>query len=120
MADIRKRKGARGDTYKVLYSKPDGSYAFKTFSRRKEAQEYIEGLSTHKHLNTDVSAVSRAVDVWLDVCQKEGRDGRAPVSPAVLKLYKHRARIIKAYNWEKTLQDLRKPDIVIFRSWLLR
>lgn len=120
MADIRKRKGANGNTYQVRFSKPDGAYAFKTFSRRKEAQEFIEGLSTHKHLNTDVSAVSRAVDVWLDVCQKEGRDGRAPVSQAVLKLYKHRARIIKAYGWEKALQDLRKPDIVNFRSWLLR
>lgn len=120
MADIRKRTGKKGNTYQVRYSTPDGAYAFKTFSRRKDAQEFIESLSTRKHLNTAIGTVGRAVDAWLDVCQKEGRDGRAPVSPAVLKLYKHRARIMKAYAWQKSLQDLRKPDVVNFRSWLLR
>lgn len=120
MADIRKRTGARGDTYQVRYAKPDGVYAFKTFRRRRDATEFIQGLSTRKHLNTEISTVGQAVDKWLDVCEGEGRGGRPPVSPAVVKLYKQRARIIKAHDWGKPLQELGKPDIVNFRSWLLR
>lgn len=120
MADIRKRKGPRGDTYQVRYSKPAGGYAFRSFRRRRDAVDFIESLSTRKRLNTDVSTVAEAVDTWIGVCGTEGRDGRPPVSPAVVKLYKHRAAIIKAYGWDKRLQDLGKPDVVNFRSWLLR
>jgi integrase len=120
MADIRKRHGARGDTYQVRYAKPDGRYAFRSFPRRRDAVDFIESLASRKRLNTAISTVADAVDIWLDVCGKEGRDGRPPVSPAVGKLYKHRATIIKSYDWDKPLQDLGKPDVVNFRSWLLR
>ncbi len=36
-----------------------------------------------------------------------------------MKLYSRRAEIINEYHWGKTLQDITKPDIVNFRSWLL-
>ncbi|VVN79361.1 Tyrosine recombinase XerD [Pseudomonas fluorescens] len=39
---------------------------------------------------------------------------------AVMNLYNRRAEIINAYHWEKALQDITKPDIVNFRSWLLK
>ncbi len=120
MADIRKRKGSRGDSYQVRYSKPDGSYGFKSFQRRRDATEFVESLSVRKHLNTGVTSVRDAVDMWLAVCAHEGRDGRKPVSPAVQKLYRQRAAIIKRYDWHRSLQDLGKPDVVNFRSWLLR
>lgn len=119
MADIRKRKGARGDTYQVRYAKPDGGYAFRSFDRRRDAADFIESLSSRKRLNTAISTVSEAVDTWLDVCGKEGRDGRPPVSSAVAKLYKHRAAIIKSYDWDKPLQDLGRPDDVDGRLALL-
>lgn len=120
MADIRKRKGSRGDSYQVRYAKPDGGYAFRSFQRRRDAIDFIESLASRKRLNTSISTVGEAVDMWLDVCGREGRDGRPPVSPAVARLYKHRATIIKSYEWDRQLQDLGKPDVVNFRSWLLR
>lgn len=120
MTDIRKRVGKKGATYQVRFRKPNGAYAFKAFQRRVDAQAFIESLSTRKGLNTEIQSVGRAVDTWLEICENEGRDGRAPVSKAVLKLYCHRAKIMKAYEWEKSLQDLQKPDLVNFRSWLLR
>jgi hypothetical protein len=116
MADIRKRRGGKGDTYQVRYRKSNDAYAFKTFKRRKDAQTFIESLSTRKHVDSSVATVDRAVDLWLDVCEKEGRDGRDPVTGRTLKLYEYRAGQIKAYHWDKPLQDLAKPDIVRFRS----
>lgn len=120
MADIRKREGAGGSRYQVRYAKPGGGSGYKTFSKRRDAQVFIQSLSTQNHLSADIKTVAEAVETWLDVCEHEGRDGRPSVSRAVLELYKHRAKIIKAYSWEKSLQELSKPDIVNFRGWLLR
>lgn len=120
MADIRKRNGKNGTKYQVRAKKSDGSYIHKSFTRRKDAQAFIETLSEHKHLDTRIKSVDMAVTTWLDICEKEGRDGREPVSKAVVKLYTYRADITRAYAWQKPLQDLKKPDIVNFRSWLLR
>jgi integrase len=64
--------------------------------------------------------MTSAVNKWLEVCEREGRDGRKPVSRAVMTVYNHRANIMLAYPWSKPLQDLSKPDIVDFRSWLLK
>ena len=120
MADIRKREGARGVSYQVRYPKPQGGYGFRSFARRRDAMAFIESLSTQTHVNAAITTVAAAVETWLDVCEREGRDGRPPVSRAVLKLYRHRASIIQEYPWDKPLQELSKPDIVNFRSWLLR
>jgi len=120
MADIRKRKGTKGITYQVRYpSKATKSgYAYKTFLTAKEAREFRESGETKKTGPTPVT-VSDGVEKWLDVCEKEGRDGRDPVTDFTLKGYKYRARIINSYAWEKSLQELTAPDIVEFRSWLL-
>jgi len=120
MADIRKREGATGVRYQVRYARPGRGHGFKTFTRRRDAQHFVESLSTHKHLDSKIKTVPDAVDKWLDICEHEGRDGRPPVSLAVLKLYRGRAKIIKDYRWDKSLQELTQPDLVHFRSWLLR
>ncbi len=120
MADIRRRKGAKGLTYQVRYpSKGTRSgYAYKTFTTAKQAREFRESGETKKGSSAPVT-VADGVQKWLDVCEKEGRDGRDPVTDFTLKGYKYRGRIINAYSWEKTLQELTAPDIVEFRSWLL-
>ena len=59
------------------------------------------------------------VQKWLDICEKEGRNGREPVTRYTLDNYEYRAGIIKKYTWEKDLSGLSKADIIEFRSWLL-
>ncbi|RII75645.1 tyrosine-type recombinase/integrase [Pseudomonas monteilii] len=121
MPDIRKRAGKKGAIYQVRYEdkSSDTGYSYQSFPLRKEAQAFIESLSTLKHLNKQINSMDAAVDTWLNICESEGRDGRKPVSKAVMKLYARRAQIIKSYAWGKALQEITKPDVVAFRSWLL-
>jgi integrase len=125
MADIRKRKGAKGTTYQVRYpSKATKSgYAYKTFLTKKEAREFHESGEAKKtgsaRSGGGIVTVADGVKKWLEVCEKEGRDGRDPVTDFTLKGYQYRARIINSFSWEKSLQELTAPDIVEFRSWLL-
>ena len=51
---------------------------------------------------------------------REGGAGREPVTKYTYENYEYRAAFIKAYDWPKALADLTAPDIVAFRSWLLR
>lgn len=123
MADIRKRKGAKGVTYQVRYpSKTAKSgYAFASFRTLKEARDYTHHLGTLPEKRIyGVTTVPDAVEHWLDVCEKVGRDGRETVEPQTLVEYKRRARIIKEYLWPKNLQELEPADIVRFRTWLLQ
>ena len=50
-----------------------------------------------------IVTVADGIEKWLEVCEKEGRDGRDPVTDFTLKGYKYRASVIKSYSWEKTL-----------------
>ena len=126
MADIRKRNGAKGITYQVRYpSKASKSgYAYKTFLTKKEAREFHESGEAKNtgsaRSGCGIVTVADGVEKWLEVCEKEGRDGRDPVTNFTLKGYQYRARIINSFSWEKSLQELTAPDIVEFRSWLLR
>lgn len=126
MADIRKRTGKKGTTYQVRYPSKavKSGYAYATFDTMKEAKAFIEsgtarqkGRARHQ---TDIRTVEQAIDAWLDICEKEGRDERDPVSPSTLENYKWRARTMKAYGWDRALQDLTEPDVVAFRAWLKR
>jgi integrase len=125
MADIRKRIGSKGTTYQVRY--PDASsksgYSYATFETLKEARSFREdsrGRSTVGSRGSEITTVQEAVQKWLDVCEKEGRDGRDPVTAYTLKGYRHRADIINAYSWGKPLHELTAPDVIEFRSWLLQ
>ncbi|MEW8188210.1 MAG: site-specific integrase [Candidatus Thiodiazotropha endolucinida] len=125
MADIRKRVGKKGTTYQVRYpSKATKSgYAYKSLDTLKEAREFIESGSAKKSRGlrqSNIKTVDQAIDTWLRICEKEGRDGRAPVSPATLEQYAYRARIMKTYPWKHALSELEEPDVIEFRSWLLR
>ena len=125
MSDIRKRTGKRGTTYQVRYptSATKSGYAYKSFDTLKEARAFLESGSTVKKAKSrtsDITAVEQAIDFWLDICEKEGRDDRAPVSPSTLENYRWRARTMKAYGWTLPVQELTEPDIINFRSWLKR
>lgn len=125
MSDIRKRTGAKGTTYQVRYAAPGTKtgYAYKTFETAKEARAFREDArsrSEHHAEREDRVSVAEAIDRWLGVCEKEGRDGRAPVSAATLKYYRYISGIMKAYPWTRPVAALTKPDLIEFRSWLIR
>ncbi|TCU21835.1 site-specific recombinase XerD [Rhizobium azibense] len=124
MADIRKRDGSKGTTYQVRYPDPTAKsgYSYATFDTLKEARAFREDSRARVAAPKarDVRTVEEAVSKWLDVCEKEGRDGRDPVTAYTLKGYRHRAEIIKSYPWDKSLHELAAPDVIEFRSWLLQ
>jgi integrase len=124
MSDIRKRTGSKGTTYQVRYANKaaKSGYAYATFATRKEALEFRENAAARKSAKAaapGISTVAQGVQKWLDICEKEGRNGREPVTRYTLDNYEYRAEIIKKYSWEKELHELTKPDIILFRSWLL-
>jgi integrase len=124
LSDIRKRTGAKGTTYQVRYpSKASKSgYAYATFDTRKEAVEFRDNSRGLKNAakKSDTLLVEDGVQKWLDICEKEGRNGREPVTRYTLDNYEYRAGIINSYPWDKDLQELSKTDIIEFRSWLLK
>lgn len=126
MADIRKRVGKKGTTYQVRYpsAATESGYAFKSFDTLKEARAFVESGETYSRNKSashpQIKSVADGVQKWLDVCEKEGRGGRDPVTPYTLKTYQYRGSIITSYDWPHDLSDLSAPDVVEFRSWLLR
>ena len=125
MSDIRKRVGRKGVTYQVRYpSKATKTgYAYATFDTLKEARAFVESgearASALSHCPQSI-AVERAVEEWLEICEKIGRNGRERVEAETLKEYKRRAAVMKEYDWPKPLQELRDTDVVHFRNWLLK
>ncbi|MCH8313445.1 MAG: site-specific integrase, partial [Nitrospinae bacterium] len=125
MADIRKRVGRKGTTYQVRYPSKavKSGYAFKTFDTLKEARGFVESgktLEPQSNHHSEIKSVKQATDMWLNICEKEGLNGREPVTPYTSKNYEYRASFITAYDWQKEIHELTPPDIVAFRSWLLR
>lgn len=125
MSDIRVRQGKKGKTYQVRYStaKTKSGYAYATFSTLKEAKDYRDNSYSLKHagpVDRSIRTVDQGVLKWLEVCEKEGRDGRDAVTAGTLRDYEYRAAIMKEYEWAKPLAELTTPDIIEFRSWLLR
>ena len=124
MSDIRKRVGSKGTTYQVRYpsTKTKSGYAYATFNTMKEARAFRENLGPQQigPIDPSVRTVDQAVAKWLDICGKEGRDGRDPVTLYTLKFYEQRADVMRLYPWPKELSDLQTPDVIEFRSWLLR
>lgn len=124
MSDIRKRIGSKGITYQVRYpSKASKTgYAYKTFANLKEARAFLDdGLPKSRHRAlTSTKSVPSAIQKWLDTCKHEGRQGKDPVSPATYEVYEYRAEIMRAYQWGKDIHELETPDVVAFRSWLVK
>lgn len=126
MADIRKRTGTNGTTYQVRYPSPGSKtgYAYATFATAKEAREFVESGAARRAASTlfqdGPQTVTDATDLWLRICEKEGLNGREPVTSYTVENYTYRAGFIKQYTWRRKLRELTTPDVVEFRSWLLR
>ncbi|MGB3539108.1 MAG: site-specific integrase [Mesorhizobium sp.] len=123
MADITKKIGKKGTSYQVRYAtkaRPSG-YGYRTFPTLKEAREFRENSTEHKRARSgsDIRTVPAAIEKWLDVCEKIGRDGREKVEPETLKDYERRAAVMREYDWNKPLDQMRSSDAVEFRNWLL-
>lgn len=122
MADIRKRTGNKGTTYQVRYPSKSTKtgYAYATFDTLKEARAFSENLGSLKLVAGGKKlTVAAAVQMWLDICEKMGRDGRETVETTTHVEYERRAEIMKAYDWQKYLHELETADVVHFRNWLL-
>lgn len=122
MSDIRKRTGKKGVSYQVRYadSSSDTGYSYASFRTLKEAKAYSQDSQNWiSKTAMEDKAVSEAVDLWLEICKNEGREGRDPVSPATYKYYSYIAGMMKSYSWKTGIAALRKPDVVNFRSWLI-
>ena len=124
MADIRKRNGPKGITYQVRYPNKaaKSGYVYKTFLTLKEAREFRENSAarpTAGPMSKEIRKVEQGVRKWLDVCEMEGVNGRAPVTAGTIENYTYRAGIILAYDWRKLLHELTRTDAVEFRSWFL-
>ena len=125
MSDIRKRTGKSGTTYQVRYADKSSrtGYSYKTFQTAKEARAFRESgkLLEQKAAGAETTlSVKEAIAEWLEICEMEGLNGREPVTDYTLENYKYRASFIENYSWPKNLPGLTSPDIVEFRSWLLR
>ena len=89
----------------------------------KEARTFLEDFAARRKngpLSTEIRTVDQGLQKWLDVCAKEGRNGRDPVTAGTVQNYEYRASVIRAYEWTKPFHELTAPDIVEFRSWLLK
>jgi len=124
MSDIRKRNGSKGISYQVRYASKAAKtgYAYKSFETMKEARTFLEDSAARRKngpLSSEIRTIEQGLQKWLDVCAREGRNGRDPVTAGTVQNYEYRAGIIRAYEWKKPLHELTAPDIVEFRSWLL-
>jgi len=126
MADIRKRKSSDGSlSYQVRYASKTtkSGYAYKSFDTAKEARAFREDSrkwGRGELRSTHIKTVSHAVDKWLDICITEGTENHEPVTRYTQKTYEYRASIMKRYDWQKPLQELRPSDVRDFKSWLIR
>jgi integrase len=125
MSDIRKKIGTKGNTYQVRYANKSSKsgYSYKTFATRKAAQAFLDDPQarvSQRKRHSEIKTVEQAVQKWLEICEKEGLNGREPVTKYTLKNYEYRAKFITDYEWPKELHELTAPDIVEFRSWLLK
>ena len=124
MADVRKRVGKKGTTYQVRYPSKavKSGYAFKSFDTLKEARAFVESGEARQSAgvhHSEIRTVDEAIDKWLTICATEGTDGNEPVTAYTLKNYEYVAKFMRAYPWDNAVQELKPPDIVNFRSWLL-
>ena len=125
MSDIRKRNGKTGTTYQVRYRDQSSKtgYSYKTFRTLKESRLFREDSrfrESSSPMNPEIKTVQDSVNLWLKICDKEGLNGREPITNYTLKNYQYRADYIKLYPWNKSLRKITAPDVVEFRSWLLQ
>lgn len=128
MADIRRRTNSDGSIgYQVRFidkSKKSG-FGYRSFAKAKHANQFKaemelleSGLSQTTGIGTELT-VPEAIELWLNICEKIGRDGREPVEVATLIEYRRRANVMLQFSWNEPISRITPTDIVQFRTWLL-
>ncbi|WP_422021739.1 tyrosine-type recombinase/integrase [Pyruvatibacter mobilis] len=126
MADLRRKKTAKGTiVHQVRYRSPStkSGYAYRNFETVKQAKEFLSHVrqkSSNGLSQSTIRTVDDAVGAWLDICQSEGLNGGEPVTRYTLQNYSYRSGFVLGFEWPKEIWQLTAPDIVSFRSWLLR
>lgn len=127
MASIEKRKNKTKNSYRVRYwagrrnEQGNRLYDYSEWmDKRRDAQHFLENLSRKKNKTSTLLSINDVLDVWLRVCEKEGRDGRNTIRYGTLKNYRSITNVARNYNWNKLPEDLTKVDMRKFRGWLLR
>lgn len=136
MADIRPRKGKKGTTYQLRYVDAAGETLYKTFDKRKDAAAFLSKSGAEPAKPAELPkietghTIKAALDDWLDVCEKIGRNGREPVEPHTLRHYRSEANHLKALQDETdpekplfadmTLASINGPTMVRIRDALLK
>ena len=121
MADIRKRTGAKGQTWQLRFKDPvSGKKRYKTFPRRKDADAFLQNLSSAEFLHdSDTVTMAIAADRWVEVCRNTGRKGREPVEASTLRKYEEHTEIIKKMVGGKKLNEFSPVSCNQFRDELL-
>jgi len=82
--------GRKGTTYQVRYPSRTAKtgYEYATFDTLKEARAFTENLGSYKSVpGGQAISVIEAVDRWLSICEKIGRDGREKVEKQTYNEY---------------------------------
>ena len=101
MSDIRKRNGSKGISYQVRYPSKAAKtgYAYKSFETMKEARTFARIPLPVGRMARSPAKSARSIkglQKWLDVCAKEGRNGRDPVTAGTIQNYdiaRHHPRV---------------------------
>lgn len=126
MADIRKRKNDKGTTsYQVRFTDPTkkSGFGYRSFPTFKLAQQFkakkdLQEPTAGQSIRASIS-VPDAIGLWLEICQRTGRDGREPIEAMTYREYSRRAKVMLRYPWRKPAHQVTPPDVARFRNWLL-
>lgn len=117
-------EGRSGSAWEVSYRDQQGKRRRKQFARKRDADAWLvkarSEISSGIHTADSQSiTLGDAADLWLQSCER-GRDGRDPVEPHTLRVYRSHVRLhIKLLIGSELLSQLTTPKIANFRDSLL-
>lgn len=111
--------GTVSTAYSVSYLDRSGNRRRRQFKKKKAADEFaatvVAAVRSGEYV-PDTVTVARACDRWLEACEK-GRNGREPVEPHTLRVYKLFAeQHIKPFIGALKLTDLTAGRVKEFRD----
>lgn len=120
---INPRTGETSEAWVVSYADRSGKRRRKQFSReqggKRAADEFAKTVTSAVRAGEFVPnsvTVSVAADRWLEACER-GRNGREPVEPHTIRVYRQFARLhIKPFLGDVLLTDLTAGRVKEFRD----
>lgn len=117
-----KNNGTGTKAYCVQYKDSASKRKVKQFKLRKEAVKFLTSLEKHNEENLKGLPISceEVIEKWLLSC-KLGRDGKYPLEPETIKIYKSMAYThIIPYFKDKIWSEITKEDCKAFRDHLIK